>query len=143
MNELDGKTVLVTGATGFIGSHLVSRLAENENIKLVLLARRPYNGKDQKNITTVIASLDTLTLETWRQAGIPNIDIVFHLAAYTPKSWNDANSINEIHHDNIVGTQTLLESLPSTLRRIVFASSLDVYLIPSASNLIDESCPIN
>jgi nucleoside-diphosphate-sugar epimerase len=144
MNDLDGKTDLVTGAAGLIGSNLVKRLAMNKNINLVVLARHPYDTKGQKNISTVIASLDKLTGDTWHQAGIPNIDIVFHFAAYTPKSWDDANNMNEIHRDNITGTQALLESLFAAAKRIIFASTKDVYAISSDSDLIDdESCPIN
>ena len=38
-DSLQGKTVLVSGATGFIGSHLVKRLQSIADINLVLLNR--------------------------------------------------------------------------------------------------------
>ena len=39
--ELDGRRVLVTGAMGFLGRHLVRTLAEGSGARLRLLTRRP------------------------------------------------------------------------------------------------------
>ena len=143
MNDLNGKTVLVTGATGFIGAHLVERLSGNKAIKLIVLSRRPYDTKGLGNISTVTASLDELSRGAWRQAGISTIDVVFHLAAHTPKSSSDSDNPNLIHRDNVVGTHALLESLPLPPQRIVFASTLDVYGATPNMGSIDETTPVN
>ena len=122
-----GKTVLVTGATGFIGTHLVKYLCANPDLHLVLVSRKPqpYN---EDGVIWVNSSLEELTPEHWKARGLKKIDLVFHLGAFTPKSSDAINSIEPIYQDNLIGTRNLLNSLSPLLpERIVFASTLDVY----------------
>lgn len=140
MNSLSGKTVLVTGATGFIGSHLVKRLRQKRDIQLVLLSRRQIVERST-DVTWICSSLDNLSPETWQKAGVNKIDIIFHLAAFTPKSRAEADHVAEIYRDNLIGTRTLLDSLPSRPERIVFASTIDVYAMHAVERVIDETSP--
>ena len=39
MNVLEGRTIAVTGPTGFIGSHLVEALKQIADVRLVLFSR--------------------------------------------------------------------------------------------------------
>ncbi|MFZ2633415.1 MAG: NAD(P)-dependent oxidoreductase [Desulfosalsimonadaceae bacterium] len=126
MRSLDSKTVLVTGATGFIGRHLVNRLRQIENIRLVLLSRKTCITPNPYEIW-VCSSLNQLTPKIWQDNGIDQIDVVFHLGAFTPKSASEANEEEPIFRDNIYGTRTLLSSFPSFPERFIFASTLDVY----------------
>lgn len=138
MNDFVGKTLLVTGATGFVGSHLVSRLCRDGNVRLVLLARK-RTAEDHQGVTWVSSALDQLTPATWREAGVERIDLVFHLGAYTPKSSTEADRVAEIYRDNLLGTRTLLESFPNTPERVIFASSIDVYAAPTGKVLEEDS----
>ena len=54
-NKLKGKTVLVTGATGLIGSNIVNALLYKGNIKVLLHLnkRMAKNRKKRKNYTVV------------------------------------------------------------------------------------------
>jgi nucleoside-diphosphate-sugar epimerase len=136
MSSLEGKVALVTGTTGFIGAHLVERLKRVAGLRVVTLSRSTGD---------VVASLDTLTAETWRKAGVDRLDVIFHLGAFTPKSGDTANQIEEIYRDNLEGTRRLLDSLhslPSKPERIVFASTLDVYAPPAPAAVLSESSPI-
>ena len=141
LSSFTGKTLLVTGATGFIGRALARRLQEHLDTTLVLLSRKPRREVADSAVW-VDAPLDQLSRETWRTSGVERIDVVFHLAAFTPKSGAAADSVEEVYRDNLLGTRSLLESLPSPPERIVFASTLDVYAPLPEGGVLTESSPL-
>ena len=111
--------VLLTGATGFIGSALIDYLE--------------LNMPSMLNELVVLSSvqhpkLDTLlyNVETYSTPKIENVSAVIHLGAFTPKSNFNSNDIDKCF-SNIYFTKNFLESLPTTVSKFVFASTLDVY----------------
>jgi nucleoside-diphosphate-sugar epimerase len=136
-----GKTLLVTGATGFIGRHLVERLRAVRGVRLVLLSRRPVAHLSRDPVTWVTANLLSLTPATWSAAGADRIDFVFHLGCFTPKRAAGAVDTERILHDNVQGTWALLNSLPAAPERVVLASTLDVYAPPCAGTVLTEQTP--
>lgn len=141
MNKLIGKTVAVTGCTGFIGKYLVHALRQIPNLTLILLSRSDI-AEPQADTTWIYGALEDMTSETWSNAGIDKIDVVFHLGGFTPKTGADANNIDNSFQANILGTRCLLESLPKSTGRIVFSSTLDVYAVANKDDVITEETQV-
>lgn len=134
MNRLSGKTILVTGATGFIGQHLIQRLLGIPDIRLIVVSRKP-NAQISGKILWITSPLDQLTPAIWQAKGIDKIELVFHLGAFVPKKKADeVNRMTEIYRDNLLGTRAMLESFPSPIERIIFSSTFEVYATPLANN---------
>lgn len=120
-------TFLVTGASGFVGRHVVAALA----------ARFP-----DATVRTLAGRLADA------RAGVApfveRFDGVFHLAARTarasgPESADDARSVIEA---NVTGLDALLAALDGRCERLVFASTLDVYRPPGEGEILHEASPL-
>ncbi|MGO9458196.1 MAG: NAD-dependent epimerase/dehydratase family protein [Acidimicrobiales bacterium] len=128
---LAGTRVLVTGATGFIGSHLTRRLAdlgaEVHALTSTVSSVYPVRLLDLRDrITLHGANLnDGGAMESLVEESRP--EIVFHLGAYTHvgKSWA---RVDECIQTNVHGTVALLQALARTdYRRFVYTSTSEVY----------------
>lgn len=115
-----GSRVLVTGGTGFIGSHLIEALAA-QGVQLRVLARRT------SKVTHLIA-LGAELVEgglddpTALARAVHGVEMVFHLAAATR-----ARSEREYYQVNAEGTRALVEAMRAAKprpRRLIYLSSL-------------------
>jgi nucleoside-diphosphate-sugar epimerase len=126
---------LVTGAAGFIGSHLCERLLLSGHAVVGIDAFIPYYPRAVKEAN--VAGLRshpgfTLFANDLRDADLaPSLDgveAVFHLAAMPglPRSWTDFGLYESC---NVAATQRLLEAArrTPTIRRFVYASTSSVY----------------
>lgn len=124
---------LVTGAAGFIGSHIVERLATSGWDVVGVDNLTPYYDVSQKraNLAEVhtrsgvaIDQVDLLTADL--KVLLEGIDVVFHQAGQpgVRASWDDFGSYTD---QNVMATQRLLAAAPASLARFVFASSSSVY----------------
>jgi nucleoside-diphosphate-sugar epimerase len=130
-------TALVTGAAGFIGSHLAERLlAEDFNVVGIDCFTDYYPRRDKEaNLTSWRAAPgfrliegDLRTLDLEALLGRENIRYIFHNAgqAGVRPSWG--RHFEEYVSRNILATQALLEACRrADLARFVFASSSSVY----------------
>ncbi|HET7225156.1 MAG TPA: NAD-dependent epimerase/dehydratase family protein [Candidatus Eisenbacteria bacterium] len=125
---------LVTGAAGFIGSHLAERLVrDGVNVVGVDAFTDYYDpALKRRNLEALAGSprfrLLELDLGAADLAALPEVDVVFHQAAQpgVRASWG-AEFAAYAHH-NVLATQRLLERYRrDTLRRFVYASSSSVY----------------
>jgi UDP-glucose 4-epimerase len=124
----------VTGAAGFIGSHLVERLLASGTRVTGVDGFTDYYDPALKraNLAGPLADgrfrLLELDLGEADLATLPEVDVVFHLAAQpgVRASWG-AEFATYTHH-NVLATQRLLERYrESRLERFVYASSSSVY----------------
>ncbi|HEY5450511.1 MAG TPA: SDR family NAD(P)-dependent oxidoreductase, partial [Polyangia bacterium] len=148
MSTLAGQTVLVTGADGFIGSHLTEALvAAGAKVRAFCL----YNShgswgwledarpEDQAKIDVRMGDIrDARFVE----AALEGVDVVFHLAALIaiPYSYVAPESFIDV---NVRGTLNVLEAARRhRVRRFVHTSTSEVYGTP-ADLPIRETHPLN
>jgi dihydroflavonol-4-reductase len=111
-------TTLVTGATGFIGAHVVAALADGGARVRAFARRVPLAGTLPDDVEFVQG--DVLDAETVRRA-MDGCDSVFHLAALYSYARRDAALMHAV---NVEGTRTVLDAaLRGRRRRVVYTSS--------------------
>jgi UDP-glucuronate 4-epimerase len=120
---------VVTGAAGFIGSHLVEALLRGGDDVLAVdarcFARDGVPSGTQRGVEAVAADLVSADL----RALLDGADVVFHLAGRPGVRGSWGVDFSRYAHDNVIATQRLLEAARMTpgLERVVVASSSSVY----------------
>jgi nucleoside-diphosphate-sugar epimerase len=80
--KMKSQTALVTGATGFVGSHLVRRLlAENWNVSIMIRPQSKLEGVKDCLEHLNILEHDGTTHHMMKIIGSLNLDVIFHLAS--------------------------------------------------------------
>src|SRR6266436_2801925 len=139
--------ILITGATGFIGSRLVQNLLDRGFRKLRCFARPSSNAARIEEIASrhCAAEVEVVTGNLLSpedcNAAARDAAVIFHLAAGTgQKSFPDA------FVNSVVTTRNLLEACcrHQSLRRFVSVSSFAVYsnTRKPRGRMLDESCPV-
>jgi nucleoside-diphosphate-sugar epimerase len=111
---------LVTGATGFIGSHLCEELVKR-GYKVTCLSRTASNLQWIENLDVGLCRGDCTDSASLLKA-VESVDYVFHLAGLT-KATSDADFFNV----NAKGTENLIKTISERnpkLKRFVYLSSL-------------------
>ncbi len=143
MDKLKGKKILVTGGCGFIGSHIVDRLIEEEASVFVL------DNLSTGTIDNIRDNLDRIEFiegdirdEKILDRIVKEVDYIIHQAALmsVPQSVEDPY----LYHDvNSSGTLKLfLKAKEHNIKRIVYASSSSVYGEKSVFPEKEEDFPL-
>ncbi|MDR9365954.1 MAG: NAD(P)-dependent oxidoreductase [Balneolaceae bacterium] len=114
--------VLVTGGSGFLGSHISDELSDRgHSVTVADLYESPWIRDDQQMITGDITNVDFLDEILHGQ------DIVYHLAALADLNEAKTKPV-ETARINVSGTVNLLDqAVKKEVKRVVFASSVYVY----------------
>lgn len=113
------KKVLVTGAAGFVGQHLIRKLIKNGYSVTALIRRRHEKDTIVRNTKVVIGDLSQKG--SWRKA-LKEQDILIHLAAEI-----SAKDPSLFEKNNVLATKNLLDAAKkANIRKIILFSSAAV-----------------
>lgn len=133
--------VLITGGAGFIGSHIVDKLLD-DNYQVIVIDNLSSgdlkNLQNNKNLNFYKLDIKNDDLEPLFKTEQP--DFVIHLAAQTSVAYSVANPIEDANM-NIFGSIKILELCKKyNIQKIIAASSAAVYGVPQYLP-IDEDHP--
>jgi UDP-glucose 4-epimerase len=114
--------ILVTGASGFIGSRLAEALVRE-------YGREHVVALSSKNLQTCSCLLHRdyhFDKDYFISSGYETITTIVHAGAYTPKNAGQANDWASCNK-NIITTDALLSAHFPQLERVIYLSTLDVY----------------
>lgn len=135
-------TALVTGGAGFIGSHLVDRLAQRGYSVCVI---DDFSNGEIRNLSSHLGKKNfklikgSVTHPTTLRAAMSGVNLVFHLAAIVSvaRSLTEPKLVGDV---NVGGTLAVLEEARRRdVKKIAFASSAAIYG-DGARPPLDESC---
>jgi nucleoside-diphosphate-sugar epimerase len=114
---------LVTGATGFLGSHVVERLLDQGH-EVRALARRTSDISHLRTTGSAIVFGDVEDIESLRPA-VENVEVVIHTAAKVTPGWG---AWPDYESCIVKGTENLLQaSTEAKVRRLLQFSTIAVY----------------
>jgi len=133
--------VLVTGANGFTGSHLVRALEQGGN-QVVGLVRPTSDLSRLADCTPQLIYGDITDVPVLR-AAMQGADVVFHTAAYVELGLVDESQMERV---NVAGTQAVLEvaqalgneQIPAKYPKVVYCSTIGIFG-DSKGQVIDET----
>jgi nucleoside-diphosphate-sugar epimerase len=143
MNQKTKPGMIITGATGFLGSRLVEHL--RPQYRIYAIGQRPQVGRRTPTGPGVhYYQVDIGRFEPLREVfehirHQDDVEIVLHLAGYYDFS-GDENPLYE--HSNVLGTRNVLElSAPLKPKRFFFTSSVAACPFPPPGEAITERTP--
>ncbi len=131
--------IAITGANGFLGSHLVDFLL-NKDFEVHCIVRSSSNIKWLEGKKIFLHRCGLEAIEPLKQI-FENVDYIFHFAGTV-----SAINYKAYHHGNVSITKNVLDAAllaQSTLKRIVITSSLAVGGPCTKNHPIDESLGFN
>lgn len=127
-------TTLVTGATGFVGSHVARQLVDaGEPVRVLVRPNsdlRLLQGSRAERVEGDLRDLDSL------ERAMKGVRRVFHVAA-DYRLWS--RHPDEIYQSNVLGTRALLEvAARHAVERVVYTSTVATIAVPSTGELPNE-----
>lgn len=133
-----GAAVCVTGATGFLGGHLVRRLLALD-ARVTVLVRSPEKLSPDITVKLRVVPGDVSSVAALEQA-VSDSDFIFHCAANV-STWGQRAVYDAANIEGVSNLITAINQAPrGRLKRLVHVSTLDVYGFPVEP--ADESMPL-
>jgi dihydroflavonol-4-reductase len=130
------KKILITGGTGFLGTHIVRQLVDagEKNLR-VMASSVPEWMKD----AGVEAAEGSVTNRDDVAAAVKDVSAIFHLAGKVSRDNADAVVMNKIH---LEGTRLLCEAAKgSGVKTMVLASSSGTIAVSKTDEVVNETFP--
>src|SRR6202163_3646452 len=129
----------VTGATGFLGSH-VARVLADQGAELRLLVRSTSNLRNLEGLKAETAAGDLRDAASLEKA-MSGCDTVLHVAA-DYRLW--VRDPEEMYRSNVEGTRAILEAARKNhVHRLVYTSSVATVGFTGNGHLADENSPVS
>lgn len=122
--------ILITGASGFIGSHLIEYLLEDgeklKNLRLLIPQWESLNNIPERKFEIIVGDIRNLNTVTQAMKGV---DIVYHLAAKTIINQGTYDYYKDV---NVNGTKNLIAAAKKEkIKKFINFSSISVYGLPA------------
>jgi dihydroflavonol-4-reductase len=131
--------VFVTGATGFVGSHVARALAaQGADLRLLVRSSSDLRNIQELQAERVVGDLRDAASLKKATAGC---DVIFHVAA-DYRLW--VRDPEQMYRSNVEGTKAILEAArENKVRRVVYTSSVATMGFQSNGHLANEDSPVS
>ena len=131
--------VFVTGATGFVGSH-VAQLLSAHGADLRLLVRRSSRTENIAGLKAELVTGDLRDPDSLKEA-IQGCEFVFHVAA-DYRLW--VPDPKAMYQSNVDGTRSIIRAAQETgVRRVIYTSSVATMKFTTNGRITDESAAVS
>lgn len=140
---MKNKRVLITGGSGFIGSHLVHRLlADGADIGVTVRYGNVMKNERLRDCWEDIHIIEADLRNRGALAGVGDFapEVIFHLAAYNHVGQSFVQ-VEECFDVNAKGTANLLDTCGNSVEKFVYMSTSEVYGYQTDVPFLESMCP--
>jgi predicted dehydrogenase/nucleoside-diphosphate-sugar epimerase len=129
--------VLITGASGFIGSRIAEVLSLRHNISVVGMVRRAATASRIARLPVELVQADLLSVDQVSKA-VKGVDLIVHCAYGT--DWGEGSAIRET---TVTGTRNLLDAaVLHGVRNVIHLSTWAIYGLNAQGIVSEETEPL-
>ena len=130
------KKTLITGGTGFLGTHIVRQLLDAGEKNLRVLASSLPKWMTDLGVEALNGSITDR--ETVKRS-VADVSVIYHLAGKVSRDNNDAAAMNKVH---VEGTRILCEEATKAgVKTMILASSSGTVAVSEEPQIFDETFP--